>query len=81
MLSQLKTAAKVVGIKQSKKAIAEGKACAVYVASDAESRVVRPIQELCAQHGVELFEVATMQELGQAVGIDVGAAVVTQIAN
>ena len=43
MLSQLTAAAKVVGVKQSRKAIRDGKAARVYIALDAEQRVLRPI--------------------------------------
>lgn len=77
MLSELSQAAKVVGVKQSKKAIREGIAKTVFVADDAEQRVIRPIRELCCEQGVPLSEVPTMVELGDAAGIDVGAAVVT----
>lgn len=81
MLSELKTASKVVGVKQSRKAITGGAAQAVFVAQDAETRVVRPILELCAAQGVEVTEVPTMEELGKAAGIDVGAAIVVQLLN
>ena len=37
MLSELSQAAKVVGVKQSKKAIRDGNARAVFVADDAET--------------------------------------------
>ena len=74
MLSELHTAHKVIGVKQSKKAIRDG--AQVFVALDAEKRVVGPIYELCSEHGMEVTEVTTMTELGDAVGIDVGAAVV-----
>ena len=77
MLSQLSQAAIVVGVKQSKKAIRDGNAQTVFVADDAEQRVIRPIRELCSEMQVELVEVPTMVELGDAAGIDVGAAVVT----
>ena len=77
MLSELSQAAKVVGVKQSKKAIREGNAQTVFVADDAEQRVIRPIRDLCCELGVELSEVPTMVELGDAAGIDVCAAVVT----
>ncbi|MCB6365240.1 ribosomal L7Ae/L30e/S12e/Gadd45 family protein [Intestinibacillus massiliensis] len=79
MLSELRAAAKVVGVKQSKKVIREGGAAAVFVAGDAEERVTRPILELCQELGVQVTEVPTMQELGRAAGIDVGAAVVVQV--
>ncbi|MDO5549015.1 MAG: ribosomal L7Ae/L30e/S12e/Gadd45 family protein [Eubacteriales bacterium] len=77
MLSQLHTAAKVVGIKQSKKIIRDGEAHQVFIAQDAEQRVTRPIYDLCEEHGVAIVEVPTMKELGKAAGIAVGAAVVT----
>ena len=76
MLSELHTAHKVIGVKQSKKAIRDGAAAQVFVALDAEKRVVGPIYELCSEHGMEVTEVTTMAELVDAVGIDVGAAVV-----
>ncbi len=76
MLSKLRTAHKVIGVKQSKKAVRDGEAEMVYVALDAEKRVVSPIYELCSQSGTPVKEIATMAELGDAVGIDVGAAVV-----
>ena len=80
MLAQLAQATKVVGVKQSTKAIKEGRAVSVFVADDAEQRVIRPIADLCREKNVPLVEVPTMTELGDAAGIDVGAAVVTIIA-
>ena len=77
MLSQLRTAHKVIGVKQSKKAIRDGAAVEVFVALDAEKRVVGPVYELCTETGTKITEIATMAELGDAAGIDVGAAVVT----
>lgn len=76
MLSQLKTASKVVGVKQSKKVICDGSAKKVFMAIDAETRVTAPLRQLCIQHGVEIEEVISMQELGAAAGIAVGAAIV-----
>lgn len=77
MLSELHTAHKVIGVKQSKKAIRDGKAQEVFVALDAEKRVVGPVYELCSETDTKLTEITTMTELGDAAGIDVGAAVVT----
>ena len=77
MLSELHTALKVIGVKQSKKAIRDGAAAEVYVALDAEKRVVGPVYELCSETGTKVTEITTMAELGDAVGIDVGASVVT----
>ena len=64
-------------MKQSKKAIRDGAAAEVYVALDAEKRVVGPIYELCSETDTRITEITTMAELGDAAGIDVGAAVVT----
>ena len=77
MLSELHTAHKVIGVKQSKKAIRDGAAAEVYVALYAEKRVVGPVYELCSETGTKVTEITTMAELGDAVGIDVGASVVT----
>lgn len=76
MLSQLKTLNKVVGVKQSKKVIKDGSAKTVFIAADAETRVKKPVAELCREMQVEVIEVPTMEELGKACGIDVGAAIV-----
>ncbi|MCQ5130109.1 ribosomal L7Ae/L30e/S12e/Gadd45 family protein [Butyricicoccus faecihominis] len=77
MLSELRTAHKVIGVKQSKKAIRDGAAAEVFVALDAEKRVTAPIYELCGETNTKVSEITTMAELGDAAGIDVGAAVVT----
>lgn len=77
MLSELRTAHKVIGVKQSKKAIRDGTAAEVFVALDAEKRVVGPVYELCSETDTKITEITTMAELGDAAGIDVGAAVVT----
>lgn len=52
----------------------------VYVALDAEKRVTGPIYELCTENHVQMVEITTMAELGDAVGIDVGASVVSVLA-
>ena len=66
MLSELRTAHKVIGVKQSKKAIRDGAAAEVYVALDAEKRVVGPIYELCSETDTRITEITTMAELGSS---------------
>lgn len=73
MLSKLQ-GKKVVGAKQTIKAIKSGQAKIVYIAEDAEAKVTAPIIEACKQHNVELVFVDTMKKLGSLCGIDVGAA-------
>ncbi|MBB6675044.1 ribosomal L7Ae/L30e/S12e/Gadd45 family protein [Cohnella nanjingensis] len=63
-----------VGTKQTTKMVEQGKAAVVYVAQDADSRLIGRITQLCQQHGVAVTPVETMRELGKACGIDVGTA-------
>ncbi len=75
MLSKLSESSKVVGAKQTKRALTGGMAVAVYLADDADPRVTEAIRELCAQQNVPTCDVPSMKELGQVCGIAVGAAV------
>ena len=75
MLTELASAKPIVGIKQSKRAVLDGKAQSAYAARDADPDITGPFCELCRDCGVALVEVDTMEELGRACGINVGAAV------
>jgi large subunit ribosomal protein L7A len=66
---------KVIGIKQSAKALNSGEGKILYVASDAQNDLVKPVIELAENLNVEIRFVDTMKELGRLCGIDVGAAV------
>jgi large subunit ribosomal protein L7A len=65
---------KVIGAKQTLKAIKLGDAKIVYIAEDAEQKVTKPVVETCKQNSVEVVFVPTMHELGKMCDIDVGAA-------
>ncbi len=75
----LGTGKRVVGIKQTKKALSDGVVRSVLIAQDAEERIVAPLVELCERSSVAVTYVDSMKELGSACGIDVGAAVVALI--
>lgn len=75
MLAELKQGPKVVGVKQTKRAINDGKAVRVFLAEDADPRVTDPIAVLCGERSVPVERVAQMKELGSACGIAVGSAV------
>lgn len=75
MLTDLMTQSKVTGAKQVTRALKNAKALLVFVARDADPRVTEPIQDLCEDLGVDIEEVETMAQLGQACGIAVGSAV------
>lgn len=74
MQQDLSGANKVVGVKQTKRAIEGGRAARVILAKDADPRVTGPIGELCAQRGVAVEQAGSMKELGSACGIAVGCA-------
>lgn len=75
MLTEFASAKPIVGIKQSKRAVADGSAKSAYVARDADPEIIDPFARLCKKHGVDVVCVDTMEELGHACGINVGAAV------
>lgn len=64
----------VVGARQLRKALQSGSAKRVYLARNADPAMTQPIEALCSQLHIPYFWVRTMQDLGQACGIDVGAA-------
>lgn len=73
--SQLKAARrKVVGSKQTSKAIARGEAKLVFVAADADARLREEIARLAAEHGVPVITIESMIAIGRACAIDVGSA-------
>lgn len=65
---------KTVGAKQTQKLIESGRVKVVYVAKDAEERVISSLLHICKKNGIEVVYVDSMKELGRACGIKVGAA-------
>ena len=76
MISELASQEKVIGVKQSRKAIRESRATRVYLACDADPAITDPVAESCEAAGVPVETDYTMAQLGQACRITVGAAVV-----
>jgi len=75
-LDTLKTVKKAIGIKQVTKAIEKDLVQEIYVAKDAEQRLLEQLQILCSQKNVTVDMTFAMTELGKACGIEVGAAAV-----
>lgn len=74
-VERLRTASqRAVGTNQTVKAISRGQARAVFVAQDADRRVVDPVLRAARERGIEVVEVASMTTLGRVCGIAVGAA-------
>ena len=74
MLEELKTGPIVVGLKQLRKALKDGSVRKVFLARNAEPRLIEPIEAQCERESIPCVWVETMSELGAACGIDVGAA-------
>ena len=64
---------RVVGIKQVKRALREGRALEV-LADDADPALTEPLEAACREAGVKVTHTASMKELGRACAISVGAA-------
>ncbi len=74
MLDELKTAKRIVGIKQLRRALSSGDVRKVFLAEDADPRLTESLEILCESQGIPCVFVPKMHELGNACGIDVGAA-------
>lgn len=74
MLEELKNAKRVIGIKQVTKAVNNDLAKCVFLANDADDRVLEPLRDLCKAKNIKVVTESTMAELGKACSIEVGAA-------
>ena len=63
-----------VGAKQLRKAVRAGTVRCVYLAENADPALTQPLAELCADNQIQITWVSTMETLGSACGIEVGAA-------
>ena len=64
----------VVGTKQLRKALENGRARWVWLAENADPALTEPLVALCQLNNVEFAWVRSMTDLGHACGIEVGAA-------
>ncbi len=62
---------KVIGIKQCTKSLKSGEGRVLYVAKDANAKLILPIIQLAKEKNIKIVEVSTMKELGKIGGIDV----------
>ena len=69
----------IVGSKQLRKALENGRAKQVYLAENADPAITEPIEALCLENHVEYIWVPCKMELGHACGIEVGAAAAAAI--
>lgn len=71
----------IIGLKQTLKAIENGLAIKIYLASDADDFIKKSVVEACMKKSLEIVYVSTMKELGEACGIDISASTAAVILN
>ena len=74
MVSRLNENNKIVGTKQVKRAINNKEVEIVYIAEDADGKIIDEIVMICNENQIEIVYVDTMKELGNICKIDVNAA-------
>lgn len=75
MLVQPEKSPKVVGAKQTARALNAGSVKRLYLARDADPQITGPLAGQAREQGVEILWFDSMKELGRDCGIAVGAAV------
>ena len=75
MIQELSGSNKVVGAKQVRRALRDGRAARLYVAMDADPRMLQPLVQEAVNRRVPVSQAPTMKQLGASCGIAVGAAV------
>ena len=75
MLSELSDAdRRIVGTKQLLRALDAGNVARAYVARDADPFLTKRVMDRCYDMNIPCQEIESLKVLGQACGIDVGAA-------
>ena len=75
MIPELSGSNKVVGAKQVKRALKDGRAVRLYMAMDADPRLLQPLVQEAVNRQIPVSQVPSMKELGASCGIAVGAAI------
>ncbi len=73
-MERLSGSEKVVGMKQVRRAVMDGRVDTVFLGCDADPRLTEALEALCNEHGVATVWDYTMAQLGKACGIAVGTA-------
>ncbi|MEA4825195.1 MAG: ribosomal L7Ae/L30e/S12e/Gadd45 family protein [Clostridium sp.] len=66
---------KVIGLKQTIKSIKNGEGKCLYIAKDADTKLISPVIQLAKERSLQVTYIETMKELGTLCGIEVGSAV------
>jgi large subunit ribosomal protein L7A len=79
MLNELKDGQKLVGIKQSTKAMLDKIAIRAFISKGIDPKIKEPFVVLCNKNNVPITIVSSKKELGLACNIDVPASVAVLI--
>lgn len=79
MLTQLESAEKVAGVKQTRRALQDGRAKRIFLARDADPNLTQPLEQTAREKGIPVEWIDGMRDLGRACGISVGAAVAAMV--
>ncbi len=69
----------IVGAKQIRKALNAGRAKEVFLARNADPAITEPLEAQCKTNAIKYVWVKSMIDLGQACGIEVGAAAAARV--
>ena len=73
-MQELKSSKKrIIGLKQTIKAISNNSLVRVYLAKDADNFIIQSVLNACNGKNLEIVYIDTMKELGEACGIEIGA--------
>ena len=61
---------RVVGLKQTLRAIINQEVSEVYLANNADEFIRKSVEKACLENNLKLIKIGTMRELGSACGID-----------
>ena len=79
MLEELKAGSRVVGAKQTRRALKDGTCEKGLHGQGRRPRLLQPLVQEAVRQRVPLIQVDTMRQLGEACGISVGAAIVAAV--
>lgn len=66
---------RTIGTKQTKKALEKGILSGVFIAMDAERRLIKPVMAAAKELGIPVYYVESMKKLGTACEIEVDTAI------
>lgn len=81
MKELLVTSSRVVGLKQTLRAINNQEVSEVYLAVNADDYIRKSVEKACSENDLKLIRVETMKELGSACGIDREASTAATLKN